>query len=57
MATSKTVVYTVGCGRFLNPVVAAKVATNKLTFAAAVNREDMTEAEREKAFDSFFAKR
>lgn len=50
-------VYKVGCGRFLDKAVAEKVVANKLAFAAAVNREGMTAADRDAALDAFFAKR
>jgi hypothetical protein len=47
----------VGACRFRDRAIAARVAQNKATFAAAVNREGMTDAEKADAFSAFFAPR
>ncbi len=45
----------IGVCRFKNPEIAARVALNKLAFAATVNREGMTDAEKAEALRAFFA--
>lgn len=52
-----TTVYKIGAARFLDRKIAEKVAGNKVVFAMTVNREGMTDAEREAAFKAFFATR
>lgn len=43
-----------GACKFRDPKIAEKVAANHTEFAATVNRDGMTEAERKAAFAAFF---